>query len=173
MRWKTVISLLALAGGLTAASATACDDDDDDGTGPDADTFVADLNVANEVPPVVAPSNASGRAEFDFGASAVDYVIEVDDITGVILAHIHLGPAGVAGPILVELFNQAPPGTGALDDAELVRASFDAGDIEGVDDDPPISLDSLRTLVANGEAYVNVHTVLNPAGEIRGQTQED
>ena len=173
MRWKTFASLLAFAGGLAVVAATACDDDEDGGTGPDVETFVADLTVAAEVPPVTTPSNASGRATLEFGASTVDYLIEVDDITNVIFAHIHLGPAGVAGPILVFLFEQAPPGSGPLDDAVLVEASFDAGDIEGLGDDPPISLDSLRTLVANGEAYVNVHTVQNPSGEIRGQTREE
>ncbi|HXN76162.1 MAG TPA: CHRD domain-containing protein, partial [Gemmatimonadaceae bacterium] len=32
-----------------------------------------------------------------------------------------------------------------------------------------ISLDSLRVLFNNGNAYVNVHTTANGAGEIRGQ----
>ena len=32
-----------------------------------------------------------------------------------------------------------------------------------------ISLDSLRVLFNNGNAYVNVHTTANPGGEIRDQ----
>ncbi len=32
-----------------------------------------------------------------------------------------------------------------------------------------VSGDSLRTLMANGNAYVNVHTAKYPGGEIRGQ----
>ena len=32
-----------------------------------------------------------------------------------------------------------------------------------------VSLDSLRTLFNNGNAYVNVHTSVNPGGEIRDQ----
>ncbi len=32
-----------------------------------------------------------------------------------------------------------------------------------------ISLDSLRVLFNNGNAYVNVHTSANPGGEIRDQ----
>ena len=32
-----------------------------------------------------------------------------------------------------------------------------------------MSLDSLLVLMRNGHAYVNVHTRLHPAGEIRGQ----
>jgi len=37
---------------------------------------------------------------------------------------------------------------------------------------PPISLDSLYTLMGSGNAYVNVHTTAFTSGEIRGQTQQ-
>jgi hypothetical protein len=32
-----------------------------------------------------------------------------------------------------------------------------------------VSLDSLRVLFNNGHAYANVHTLVNPGGEIRDQ----
>ncbi len=36
---------------------------------------------------------------------------------------------------------------------------------------PTVSLDSLKNLLKNGNGYVNVHTIVNPAGEIRGQVK--
>lgn len=167
MRLRTWVSAFTVTAALAVGAAVACDDDD--GTDGDTENFEADLEVANEVPPVTVASDADGRAGFEVSGSTVDYVIEVDDITNVILAHIHVGRSGVAGPIIVELFNEPPPGTGALDDEELIQSSFDEGDIQGLGGNPPISLDSLVTLMERGETYVNVHTVQNPSGEIRGQ----
>jgi hypothetical protein len=34
---------------------------------------------------------------------------------------------------------------------------------------PTVNGDSLRKLLLNGAAYVNIHTTSNPGGEIRGQ----
>jgi hypothetical protein len=154
-----------------AGFAVACDDDDDDGVGLDETEFRATLEVENEVPPVTVPSDASGSAFFDVQGGSVAFQVEVEDITNVTFAHIHVGPAGVAGPFIVFLFRGAPA-TGDVD-GQLVEGSFTADSILGVGGNPPISLDSLLVLMRNGNAYVNVHTTANPLGEIRGQIEED
>ena len=64
-------------------------------------------------------------------------------------AHIHDGDVGVAGPVVVPLTQSSPgtwtvPANTALSDAQIARLQA-------------------------GGYYVNVHTVLNPLGEIRGQ----
>lgn len=64
-----------------------------------------------------------------------------------VAAHIHRGARGRTGPVIVALC--APCRSGA-------RGTATAG---------PAVLDALEA----GRAYVNVHTVRNPAGEIRGQ----
>jgi len=67
------------------------------------------------------------------------------------MAHIHLAPPGTAGPIAIPLC--APCKTNA-------SGSF-RGPIGG-------NVRLLRALIG-GAVYVNVHTKLNPQGEIRGQ----
>lgn len=145
----------------------ACDDDDL--LDPDEE-FEASLTVGAEVPPVGTVTSASGSAEFDFDDDddEMSYSITVSDITGVTAAHIH-GPASTTQPagVLVTLFIGPAGGTGDVD-GQLVSDSFTE-----TDEPNEVSMDSLLTLMRNGNAYVNVHTVVNPAGEIRGQISED
>jgi hypothetical protein len=69
----------------------------------------------------------------------------------------------VNGTVIFNLFipNQPPP-TGTLNGI-VARGSITNAYNSGV------SLDSLRVLFNNGNAYVNVHTSVNPGGEIRDQ----
>ena len=62
-------------------------------------------------------------------------------------AHIHLGPRGTAGAVLVPLC--APCSSPATSTATLTQSQIDN--------------------VKAGKTYVNVHTTKNPNGEIRGQ----
>ena len=64
-----------------------------------------------------------------------------------VAAHIHLGRVGKAGPVAVALCGPCRSGVSR-------RVNLKA---------------SVLTALENGRAYVNVHTVRNPAGEIRGQ----
>ena len=76
--------------------------------------------------------------------------LEFSNLTGnAIAAHIHVGAAGVAGPVRVPLC--APCTSGVTGTATITAEVLDA--------------------ILNGRAYVNVHTPTNPAGEIRDQVQ--
>lgn len=130
------------------------------------DVFAATgLSGAKERPtPIV--SAASGSATFELiNSSTVRYNLSVVGITGAVMAHIHTGVADSAGPIAVTLFSSATP-TGPLT-GTLASGSFTSANIQITG----ISLDSLLTLMRKGRTYVNVHTVLNPGGEIRAQIQ--
>jgi CHRD domain len=117
------------------------------------------LTGATEVP---GPGDANG-----FGAFAavtkgdkLCYVLTARRIAPATLAHIHAGPRGVAGPIVVHL---VPPATG-----------FSADCIRTVPDDQntmeDLSDSELAMIKARpSQFYVNVHNDPFPAGAIRGQ----
>jgi YVTN family beta-propeller protein len=121
------------------------------------------LNNANEVPPVVVPTTATGTCSFSQEGSFVTFQIDVSNITGVTAAHIHSGAAGVAGPVRVTLFNNAAGFTPATSPGVLVKSVFQASDVSG------ISFNGLIAEMTSGNAYCNVHTLANTAGEIRSQ----
>lgn len=84
--------------------------------------------------------------------------------TGTTAGHIHVGPRGVAGPVVINF----PIPTGRTGDLPL---SFRVGSAAFVAR-PEIGIntfqDAIQAIVGGG-AYVNVHTSQYPAGEIRGQ----
>jgi hypothetical protein len=118
--------------------------------------FVVPLSAAEEVPLCEAAGpDARGVAIFrvvDEAAGTVEYMIIATDLPGTLTgAHIHVGPAGVAGPVVQDL-----PLTGA-----------ESGVIgEGTFTNP----DLLAAIAANPQNYyVNVHTDVCEPGAIRGQ----
>jgi hypothetical protein len=84
--------------------------------------------------------------------------------TGTTAGHIHVGPRGVAGPVVINF----PIPTGRTGDLPLTfrvgQAAFVAR--------PEIGINSLADAIQSivgGNAYVNIHTSQYPGGEIRGQ----
>ncbi len=110
--------------------------------------------------PKQTTARSTGTAKFTWTrTSPISYVIKVKALSGVpTAAHIH-GPAdaeGTAGPVVTfKLDSIVPNGTIAVGSIDSTMAT--------------IRLDSLKKLMENGHAYVNVHTAKYPAGEIRGQ----
>jgi CHRD domain len=84
--------------------------------------------------------------------------------TGTTAGHIHVGPRGVAGPVVINF----PIPTGRTNDLPLTfrlgAAAFVARPEIGIN----TMQDAIQAIVGGG-AYVNIHTSANPAGEIRGQ----
>lgn len=145
---KMPVLCLASAAALVVSVVVAPSSVADNGGRP----FTVSLTGTAEVPGPGDP-DGSGTAELRLnpGQEEVCFSIEVDDIglpaTG---AHIHVGSADVAGPVVVALV--PPDGTGTSSacvgaDRELVR-----------------------TILRNPDGYyVNVHTSEYPAGAVRGQ----
>ncbi|GAB4171133.1 MAG: hypothetical protein Tsb0017_26080 [Geothermobacteraceae bacterium] len=118
-----------------------------------------------EVPPVT--SDARGWASLLIDQDSIDFRLMVNPLpaTNVTAAHIHAGAPGVNGPVLFTLFQSSFQGdfpgeiTGSLTSVNL-------------DPRPEVGISTFAEAVEailSGQAYINVHTTGEPAGEIRGQ----
>lgn len=149
------------------------------------------------LPPAPSPSdsNAQGQAIFHIAKDGLsfDYKLIASNIENVVQAHIHCGPSGMNGPIVVWLF-PSPTATQPLigptgrHDGVLAEGTVESGGPNHVRTTAASAIcpggvsnfaDVLRQL-RSGNAYVNVHTNDGaaptntgpgdfPGGEIRGQ----
>src|SRR5262249_15596589 len=117
------------------------------------------LQGDNEVPP--RPSLAQGEAIFrisDDGQS-VDYKLIAANIDNAFMAHIHVGPVGVNGPIVEWLFPSTAPVPGPLGagrfDGVIAEGTFTAANLVGPLAGHPLS--DLLEAMRSGGAYVNIH----------------
>lgn len=127
--------------------------------------FRTHLTGDEEVPAVV--TGAQGQATFKLSADgeSITYKLNVANIDDVTQAHIHLAAPGVNGQIVTFLFGLVPEGVDV--NGRLASGSIEAGDLIGPLAGQPLS--ALITAIEDGGAYVNVHTIAHPGGEIRGQ----
>jgi hypothetical protein len=144
---------------------------------PNQRNFVAQLSGNEEVPP--RDTNARGLAKFQLSkdGTSLSYKLIASNIENVVAAHIHLGEAGVNGPVVAFLFGEVPPGGGRTNGV-LAEGTITAANLVGPLAGQPFS--ALITAMEAGNTYVNVHTNDGvaptntgpgdfPGGEIRGQ----
>ncbi len=96
------------------------------------------------------------------------FLMALEDIDNVTVAHIHLGKEGENGPVVVTLF-------GPLQKPVSIEEAMFKGTITRQDLEGPLAWRSISTLyreIRRENTYVNVHTVQYPDGEIRGQIFE-
>jgi hypothetical protein len=148
--------------------------------------FKTKLSGDQEVPPVgvVIDTQARGKAEFKLSKDGTElhYKLSVSRIENAFMAHIHIGPVGVNGPIVVWLFPSTAPVPGPLgagpQHGKLAEGTITAANLVGPLAGHPLS--DLIDAIQAGNAYVNVHTNDGiaptntgpgdfPGGEIRGQ----
>jgi glucose/arabinose dehydrogenase len=123
---------------------------DDDKDGPGGRPLSTSLSGLEEVPGPGDP-DGSGSARFilNQGQGQICYDIFVSSIAPATAAHIHRGPRGVAGPVVVPLL---APASGASSGCANVAPEL------------------IKEIRQNPEGfYVNVHNADYPAGAIRGQ----
>lgn len=158
----SLIAFLALAGSAPAA----------------AIMYHAVLDGASEFPPVVSTGTGTATATIDTDAHILRVTASFSDLVGeVTVAHIHAptalpfeGTVGVATPI--PTFPGFPAGvtSGSYDETfDLTMASsYNPAYIAANGGTPEGAEAALAAALAEGRAYLNIHTTFVGSGEIRG-----
>lgn len=138
-----VAAIALIVAGLAVAAMTT-----------DTYTYRATLTAGAEVPKPKAPAGAAGvftaTVTDTTTAATIRWTLTFRKLSGkAVGAHIHKGKPGVAGAVLVPLCG--PCTSGRKGKATITK--------------------TVSELLERGRAYINVHTVKNAAGEIRGQVK--
>ena len=156
MRTRSLVATALMAGALLAAPAGAALAQPVPPVPPDGGVrLTTALTGAAEVPGPGDPAGSgSATITLNPGLEEVCFALTVSDIAPVTAAHIHVGAADVAGPVVVGLSPLPAAGPATVTSRGCVTAT--------------------RTLILailhNPEGYyVNVHTTAFPAGAVRGQ----
>ena len=148
----------ALMVGLAAAPAAA-----------QSFTLTANLSGAGEATTTANGINTGAfgdcRIVVDMTAQTVSYAVNVFNLpSGVLASHIHVGAEKTAGPVVV---NFVVPGTASNDFGFSGSVAFSAFVLRP--DQGIRSSDDMVQAILGGNSYCNVHSAVNPGGEIRGQ----
>lgn len=106
------------------------------------------LSGSEQVPPVTTEASGSGTITIK-DDKTVSGSVKTTGVVGT-AAHIHMGPTGKTGPVIVTLTKSSDGNTWSVPaGAKLTDAQYDA--------------------YKKGGLYVNVHSAKNKGGEVRGQ----
>ena len=136
--------------------------------------FAAGLSGDQEVPEVITATTGVMRIQFNRNLSQADFKLRVFDGVEVTQAHLHCALAGqngaviafVAGPFDPEVDSDGPLADGTLSNDDIIPRDCDCGG------DPEYEVNNIASLASatlDSCIYVNVHTRVNPSGEVRGQ----
>jgi hypothetical protein len=92
---------------------------------------------------------------------SITYNVNATNIKDVTAGHIHFGKPGENGPIVFTMFKYDPPRNEVLETGTITADALE-GPLKGK------QVSDLAFAGANGSLYMNIHTLENPNGEIRG-----
>src|ERR1700741_1372737 len=176
---------IALAGSiaLCVTAAPMAADKGEDGRDGGA-RLRANLSGYDEVPSVNTPARGRFRATLSDDGHSIAYTLSYDGIASVVQqSHIHFAQKSVNGSIVIWLCQgatRAPAGvptppecprspggtvTGTITAANVLASSTVTQQL------PAGNLDAVLAATRGGSAYANVHSLVSPGGEIRGQVK--
>lgn len=158
LRSMKAFGATALLVGLAAAPAAA-----------QSFTLTANLSGAGEATSIANGINTGAFGDckivVDLTGQTVSYAVNVFNLpSGVIASHIHVGAEKTSGPVVV---NFVVPATASNDFGFSGTVAFSAFVLRP--DQGIRSSDDMVQAILGGNSYCNVHSAVNPAGEIRGQ----
>jgi hypothetical protein len=127
--------------------------------------LTANLQGGNETPGLLTGMVGTAEVSVDVANRELAVVLRVSNApTPTTAGHIHVGSAGLAGPVVLN-FPNIPGRTGDFTlSFRLNETAFVARPAQGIN-----TMDDIIQAIVAGGAYVNIHTQQNPGGEIRGQ----
>lgn len=136
-----------------------------------ANRFTTRLTGFRENPVHITNGSGEFRARVNADGTRVDFELVFRNLTGPATgSHIHVGAPWTNGPIVVHFC-----GTGGKPpcpaEGVILRGSFTADDVQASPENNLAAGDlaGLLRAMRAGVTYVNVHSEMFPAGEIRGQ----
>jgi hypothetical protein len=101
----------------------------------------------------------------DVTARTVTYRVDVFNLpSGVTASHIHVGAVNTAGPVVINFAPPVPASNDFTFSGTVKDTEFLLRPDQGIR-----SADDMIQAILGGNSYVNVHSSVNPGGEIRGQ----
>jgi hypothetical protein len=129
-------------------------------------TLTTTMNGGEETPVLNTGMVGTAEVSVDIAEREVAVTLNVFNVpTATTAGHIHVGAAGIAGPVVLNFPAAVVGRTGDFSMTfRLGERDFVARPAQGIN-----TLNDALQAIVNGNAYVNIHTTQNPGGEIRGQ----
>jgi len=132
------------------------------------ETFKAALSGDQEVPPVVTDTTGKFKLQLNTAETEAEIRLTVNDGVRITGAHLQCAPVGLNGPVVAFLAGDNAAGYN-VDGQWISNATLTDTSISN-----PACGATLSALAASmraGNVYVNVRSVANPGGVIRGQVE--
>lgn len=181
MRQKGMFAALAVGTASLAVAAYALAG----GSGPGFNHLSATMSGYQEVPSVSSTGSATFTADVAKDGQSIAWQLSYGGLeSNVLQSHIHFGQRSVNGGISVFLctnLGNGPAGTQACPQSGTISGTITPADVS-----PNIAAtagartqgintgewDELMRAIDSGKTYANIHTQLEPGGEIRAQLNE-
>jgi hypothetical protein len=178
MRLKSISSVALIAAGFLMQSAQ--------GKADDGNTFFARFSGFQEVGSLTGETGAIFSAgtgtlmlKVDRGNRLINFQLKYSGLTNVTQSHIHFGKRHVPGGVMAFFcsnLSTAPAGTQPCPSpAATVTGMITSANVLAITGQgfPAGNFDALLAAIESNTAYGNIHTMMFPAGEIRGQVHDD